>query len=154
MKSIFKVVLASSLLFVASVSQADATFQDTSGHSVQFSKLKGKWVILNYWASWCDSCVAEIPELNKFYNSHKGEVVFYGVNHDSMSKAQQLQTMNKLHIQYPVLLKNPAKELKLGYIVGIPATFIFNPEGKLVKKLYGEQTAKGLNKIIAAKSKK
>ncbi len=140
-------------MFTASISQADVSLKDTHGNSTQFSQLKGKWVILNFWAGWCESCVEEIPELNRFYKNIPSNVVFYGVNQDAMSSSAQKAMIKKLNIQYPVLLSNPARALKLGNIVGIPATFVFNPEGKLVKKMYGNQTSRSLSKIVKSGKK-
>ncbi|HAT8088119.1 TPA: TlpA family protein disulfide reductase, partial [Legionella pneumophila] len=55
----------------------------------------------------------------------------------------------KFNINYPNLLKDPAQDLQLGDITGVPVTFVFNPKGQLIKKLYGGQTAKTLEKVIA-----
>ena len=43
--------------------------KDVTGHSIPFDSLKGKWVVINYWASWCQPCVNEIKDLNRFYKN-------------------------------------------------------------------------------------
>lgn len=129
--------------------QAEALLKDTSGHSIPFSSLKGKWVFINYWASWCETCVDEIPEFNRFYKNHKNDsVALYAVNYDALPLLEQQLLIKKLNINYPNLLKDPARDLELGDITGVPVTFVFNPKGQLVKKLYGGQTAKTLERVI------
>ncbi len=129
---------------------AEALLKDTFGHNIPFSSLKGKWVFINYWASWCETCVDEIPEFNRFYTNHKNEAVaLYAVNYDALPLPEQKLLIKKFNINYPNLLKDPAQDLQLGDITGVPVTFVFNPKGQLIKKLYGGQTAKTLEKVIA-----
>ncbi|CEG55504.1 TlpA disulfide reductase family protein [Legionella fallonii] len=154
MKSIIKYVyLTLILMTITSISQADVLLKDTHGQSTSFSALKGKWVLINYWASWCQTCVDEIPEFNRFYKRHKEEsVALYAVNFDALPLFQQRNLIKRFNINYPNLLKDPSNELRLGDITGVPVTFIFNPQGRLVKTLYGGQTAKTLEQVIAANS--
>lgn len=143
------------LLFIASFlvifsSHADVLLRDTHGKSTLFSSLQGKWVIINYWAKWCPACLDEIPELNRFYTKHqKDAVAVYAFNYDDLPIYEQKDLIQRLQIKYPNLLRNPADELHLGDIIGLPATFIFNPQGQLVKRLYGEQSMRSLEKIIS-----
>lgn len=145
-----KHLISISLLMCATLCHADVVLQDTHGQSNTFSSLKGKWVFINYWAGWCQTCVDEIPEFNRFYLSHKKDpVALYAVNFDSLPSFEQNSLIKQLNITYPNLLSDPADELKLGDITGVPVTFIFNPKGQLVKTLYGGQTAETLNKAMA-----
>ncbi len=139
------------MIFAVATAKAEPLLQSMEGKTIPFSSLKGKWVFINYWAGWCDICVDEIPELNKFYQSHKhsGKVVLYGVNYDALPAKEQRILLSKYHISYPSLLKDPAKDLALGDIAGVPLTFIFSPQGQLVKTLYGGQSAKTLNQVMA-----
>ncbi|MFI4918313.1 MAG: TlpA disulfide reductase family protein [Legionellales bacterium] len=130
-------------------SQAEVLLHDTHGQSTAFSTLKGQWVFINYWAGWCRTCVDEIPEFNRFYLSHKKDpVAVYAVNYDALPLVEQEILIKKLNISYPSLMQNPANELHLGDIIGVPVTFIFNPKGTLVKTLYGGQTAETLNQAM------
>lgn len=149
MKTVSCLIVSILLFAITPVSQADIVFKHLDGQNTSFSALKGKWVFINYWASWCETCVQEIPEFNRFYNAHKKDsVALYAVNYDDLPTYEQIQLAKQLNITYPNLLGNPAKELKLGDITGVPVTFIFNPEGKLVEKLYGGQTARALEKVM------
>lgn len=148
----FKIKILLSILFLivsVSTSQAEILLRDTHGQSTSLSLLKGKWLLINYWAGWCKTCIAEIPEFNKFYQRHKSDpIALFAVNYDVLPLFEQNNLINKLGITYPNLSHDPAKELSLGDILGVPVTFIFNPKGKLVKTLYGGQTARSLDKAI------
>lgn len=152
MKTIISAFL-SFIIFITFVSQvhADANFRDTNGHTTAFSALKGKWVIINYWAEWCHTCLDEIPEFNRFHQQHKKDpVALFAVNYDALPLFKQKKLIKAFNISYPNLLNDPARDLNLGDITGVPVTFIFNPQGQLVKTLYGGQTAKSLDRVIMA----
>lgn len=150
MKSITYYFLCSLIfLLFTSSAQAEVMLKELQGQNIPFSALKGKWVLINYWAGWCKTCVEEIPEFNRFYQQHKKEAVaLFAVNFDSLPVIQQKSLIKQLHIDYPNLLNDPASELNLGDIVGVPVTFVFNPQGVLIKTLYGGQSVKSLNQVI------
>ena len=130
-------------------SQANSALVDLSGNKVSMSSLKGNWVFINYWASWCHPCIEEIPELNQFYHRFKNDrVKVFGVNYDGLSISEQKHLIKELGIDYPGLNGDPAKSLSLGDIRGVPVTFILNPQGKLYKTLYGPQTMASLRRAV------
>jgi len=146
--------LCSALLLIAVTAscQADVLLKDTEGHSISFSSLKGKWVLINYWAGWCKTCIEEIPELNRFYHKHGDkDVALFSYNYDALPLYRQNQMIKKFHITYPSLLADPSFALGLGDIVGVPVTFIFNPKGELIDTLYGGQNVETLEQAIAKK---
>jgi len=123
--------------------------KDTLGNTIPFSSLKGKWVLINYWAGWCKTCIDEIPELNRFYQKHEQDsVVLFAVNYDGLPVHQQKKLIQKFNIQYPSLASDPALALGLGDIIGVPVTFVINPQGELVDTLYGGQDIKTLDTVI------
>jgi thiol-disulfide isomerase/thioredoxin len=137
------------LISIASLSHAEVVLKDTQGQSTPFSDLKGKWVLINFWAGWCQTCLDEIPEFNRFYQQHKNDpIALFGVNYDAPPLFEQKNLIRRFNINYPNLVGNPAADLSLGDITGVPVTFIFNPKGELVKALYGGQTAESLDKVI------
>lgn len=153
MKNRFYFLLAILLmaLSVNSRAHADIVLKDTEGQSTPLSSLKGKWVFINYWAGWCPTCIAEIPEFNRFYQTHKADpIALFAVNFDELSLSEQKRLIKQLGINYPSLIKNPAQELGIDEIIGLPVTFVFNPEGVLTETLYGAQTLKSLNKVLAS----
>lgn len=122
--------------------------KDTRGQKISFDSLKGKWVLINYWASWCQPCLDEIAELNRFYNKNKDEVALFAVNFDALPLSSQMALIKKYKINYPSLQRDPASALNLGEIRGVPATFVFNPQGNLSTTLYGGQTEKTLKSVV------
>lgn len=110
-----------------------------AGQVIDMANLKGRPVFLNYWASWCEPCRQEIPELNRFAKTHPNIWVL-GVNYDGVDEQQLTALISGLGIQYPNLKTNPADALGLGDLPGVPVTFIFDSQGKLKKTLYGPQT--------------
>jgi thiol-disulfide isomerase/thioredoxin len=124
---------------------------DSQNQKIKLSDWQNKWVIINYWAAWCEPCAEEVPELNLFYQKYQKEIVLIGVNDDGLSKNQLIAAIGQLHIQYPVLQTDPAKILGLPAIQVLPTTFIINPKGKLSKELFGPQTARSLENIINGK---
>jgi thiol-disulfide isomerase/thioredoxin len=151
MNSIIKALCTALTLMIAtSLAQADTILSDVYGKTISFSSLKGKWVLINYWASWCKSCVDEIPELNLFYQKHQNDpVALFAVNYDALPLYKQKRLIQQLQIKYPSLSTNPAMTLGLGDIIGVPVTFVINPQGKLVDKLYGGQSIKSLDAAIS-----
>lgn len=132
-----------------SCTQKKTIFHDSKGRVIDFANLAGKWVVINYWATWCHSCTHEIPELNAFYRKYKDKnVIIIGVNYDNLQNPQLSTAIKKFNIAYPVLQEDPNKLLRLGTITVVPTTFILNAQEKTVKRLIGPQTVKKLEKFI------
>jgi thiol-disulfide isomerase/thioredoxin len=139
-----------SLIFFTLSANATDSLQDLSGREISFADLKGKWVFINYWASWCETCLAEIPELNRFYEENKdNNVAFFAVNFDALPVHKIQRLIRKYDIRYPSLKNDPREFLNLGDISGVPVTFVFNPEGQLTDALYGGQSAENLKRALA-----
>ena len=81
--TIFKQIISSALVALfLNQAVAQPLFTDLNGHNLSFSSFKGKWVFVNYWASWCQPCLDEIKELNKFYALQNPDAVLLAVNFD------------------------------------------------------------------------
>jgi peroxiredoxin len=146
-RGLFIFCLLFACVFVTGCSKDDPSFQDTEGHSIQLSKLAGKWLILNYWAPWCHSCTKEIPELNQFHK-HNPNVLVYGVNFDKQTPDELKQIAKKLDIQFPVLTDNPREAWHLDDIMTVPTTFIINPQGHVVEVIQRPVSEKFLLTIL------
>lgn len=138
-------------MFIPTTLLAQPSLTTIAGKQISWNTLQGKWVIINYWASWCHPCVEEIKELNAFYYRNHSQVSLYGFNYEGVSVQEQKQLIKDFHIDYPSLSEDPTEELHLGDIIGVPVTFIWDPQGKPVKTLYGPQTVESLEKIITMK---
>jgi peroxiredoxin len=137
---------------VAFAQNANAfTMQDAKGNTINFSQFKGKWLIINYWASWCKPCYKEVPELNAFYLQHKNKnTVVLGVSYDRVQGSRLRAAIKRMGIKYPTLVGDPARKLGLGNIPGLPATFIFAPNGQLKARLLGLQTKASIQRAMRA----
>jgi len=100
--------------------------------SIKLSDLKGKTVLLNFFATWCPPCRAEIPTIVKFFNSHyKNNFVVIGINM-SQGEGQNIQSFIKeFDIKYPIVNGN-AKIASNYSIMGLPTSFVINPNGRLI----------------------
>lgn len=135
-------------LAMSAIAYPSVILTEMSGKQIDFTSLQGKWVMINYWASWCQPCLDEIHELNAFYRHNHEKVALYAVNYDGLSLQKQQQLIHDYQITYPSLRNNPAKSLELGALAGVPATYVFNPQGQWVDTLYGGQTRTTLNEAI------
>lgn len=135
-------------LIALNTSYATVMLKDVQGQHIPFASLKGKWVLINYWASWCKPCLDEIVELNRFYKSRGDKVALFAVNYDALPLSSQIALIRKYNINYPSLQYDPARDLELGDVRGVPATFVFTPQGKYKGALYGGQTLESLNEAL------
>lgn len=143
-------ILIMSFFFVFSPNLAAGNIlEEMNGHSFSITELAGKWIFINYWATWCQFCLDEIPEFNRFYERHKNNnIQVYAVNFDALPIAKQQSLIKQLDIRYPSLKHDPAPTLQLGDIRGLPITYVFDPRGKLNTVLYGKQTYSRLNNLL------
>src|SRR3990167_11295234 len=82
-------------LILSTTAYPNVILTDMNGKQIDFISLKGKWVMINYWASWCQPCLDEIHELNAFYRHNHDKVALYAVNYDGLSLQKQQQLIQK-----------------------------------------------------------
>lgn len=144
-----KIVLYFLLLLIVGCDQKPKTVVDLEGRTINFKEYNGKWIVINYWASWCGHCLKELPELNRFYNKHKDKVLVFGVNYDQIPLEQLKPIVKKLSIQFPTLITDPAANLGIGHVDAIPVTYTISPEGNVSKPIVGEQTLQTLEALTS-----
>ncbi len=128
------------------------TLDDLQGNHINLADYHNKWILVNYWASWCKPCWQETPALNAFYAAHKDkDAVLFGVNFDQIPLEQQRIDSHRMGIEFPVLVQDPAKIFDFKPVTGLPTTFLINPQGKLHRVLFGEQTQASLEKAMQRK---
>ena len=126
---------------------SEPSFRVADGSSLRFSDLHGEWVVLNYWAEWCAPCREEIPELNELrqQGSERGvEIRVLGVNYDGLQGADLDAVMQRMEIEFPVLVDDPRERFRIGRAEVLPMTVLIDPQGTVQVVLSGPQTAESL----------
>ncbi len=149
-------IIAFSLLFTSPLfaTPVDYSLPDLNGKIHSLADYKGKWVIVNYWATWCPPCREEIPDLIKFHEQHQkqgGDVVVLGVNFEDVDKEQLADFVEGQMMTYPILRSEPLAETPLGPVPGLPTTYIIAPDGTPVARQVGPVTGKQLDDYINSK---
>jgi thiol-disulfide isomerase/thioredoxin len=119
--------------------QIDFTFTDAEGKSHKISDYRGKIVVLNFWATWCAPCVAEMPSLNNLaetFPSDEVAVLTLCKEKKLLEDAKQLFTNRNLK-SLPLYFDENAEGVTALGVKGLPTTFILNREGYLIGKLQG-----------------
>lgn len=116
----------------------DFTFPGMDGKMVSLSDFRGKVVLVNIWATWCRSCVDEMPSMEKLYQKLKGEdFEILAVSIDSLGEKVVAPFMKKYKLTFPALIDS-AGAIRMGYrTTGVPESFIIDKDGILVKKIIG-----------------
>ena len=128
---------------------------DTTGKKHVLSQYKGKWVIVNYWATWCPPCLEEVPDLVALYDSRKSkDVMVLGVVFEFESAKDVTEYVDDMLISYPIVYGDDNATKQIGSADVLPTTFIYNPNGKLVKTKRGLVTKQYLENVMNVESKK
>lgn len=110
---------------------AGFSLKDLSGKTWSFSSLRGKVVLVNFWATWCPPCRKEMPDLQALYERFGSQgLVILGISDEETSKVEPFIRDRK--VTFPVLL-DPGRKVNEAFIVdGIPKSFVYDRDGKLV----------------------
>ena len=141
------------LALAASVAQA-AGFKvtDTNGKTHTLDGYKGKWVLVNYWATWCPPCLEEIPDLIALHGDKKNNLVVIGIALDYRNAKQVTDFTEGLLVDYPIVLGNHQIVSQIGPVRGLPTTYLFNPEGKMVAQQVGAVTREAVESYLKGKA--
>lgn len=142
------VVLA--LIFCLSACHSNPDAKDSQGNAIYLSDYQGKWLIVNYWATWCKPCLVELPELSALHNQLPDKLVVLGVSFDHLSNAEIQQFAAPLKLNFPLLSEFPISKFGIDNIPSLPVTFIIDPRGQLAETLYGPQTKQSLLTAIGS----
>jgi thiol-disulfide isomerase/thioredoxin len=110
---------------------------DLDGNPVSTAAWKGKVVFINFWATWCPPCRAEIPVLIDLANRYKDRLQVVGVSVDDGDPADVKKFAKQAGINYPIVMADRAIVAEYGGVAALPTLFVVNPDGNVVQKHEG-----------------
>ena len=125
---------------------------DTKGNIFTEKNTRGKYLVVNFWATWCSPCLKEIPAFVEFYKENSEHVEILGLDFEPVNIELINEFVERFSINYPLILYthiNDSEYTKFGEIVGMPTTLIYSPDGELLQTFMGEITIEDLKKYIA-----
>lgn len=133
----------------------DFTLATLDGKFVQLSSMRGKPVVLNFWATWCPPCRAEMPELEKLWQDyHRGEVVLLGMDQGESAEAVDQFAREVVGVSFPLVLDTRQKVGAQYGVRALPTTFFIDAQGRIQDIKVGgpmdmAMLLDGVNKIVA-----
>lgn len=123
----------------------DFTLNDINGNPLTLSSLRGKWVILDFWGSWCKWCIKGVPDMKEYYAKYSDKLEILGVDcNDTVEKwkgAVAQYELPWLHVYWDKDDENCDNPLELYGVRGFPTKVVIDPEGKISKIIVGEDPA-------------
>ena len=127
----------------------DVQLENLNGSSVRLSDYRGKYVMVNLWATWCPPCRAELPDLIRFYEQHRADgLEFVAINtQDERTAAANYIRDNNMNFTVPF---DPKGQVLYAWTDGaLPDTFLLDPKGQIVFKWTGQIPPSVLNERVA-----
>ena len=114
------------------------TLPNMDGVKVSLADYRGKVVVLNFWASWCPPCRAEMPSMDQLYRKMKDSAfTVLAVNVERNGRPAVTDFIKKIPITFPVLLDESQNVSELYQVSGLPQTYIINKRGEIVQQITG-----------------
>ena len=120
-----------------------------NGPDTSLENLKGKWVVINYWADWCPPCLKEMPELVNFANANP-DINVYAFNYDELEISELKPQLKKFSVDIPSIISHPRDIWGIKTPQTIPATYFINTDGELGLSLFKPQTEETLTNQLRA----
>ena len=127
----------------------DYRLKDLDGVEYRASDSLGKWLIINFWATWCTPCLEEMPELERFYQNNQARVDLWGVTFEDSDIAAIRRYIEQLGITYPILGYGQDPKTGYGTVKVLPTTFVIDPEGRFHYKFEQPIKAQDLERVLS-----
>jgi len=138
----------------AGAEEFDYRLKDLDGVEHRASDSLGKWLVINFWATWCAPCLHEMPALEKFYRDNREIADLWGVTFEDTDIASIRGFVERLGISYPILGHGQDPKTGYGQVKVLPTTFVIDPEGNFYRRFEGPITASDLLAIVDADASK
>ncbi|MFC4618605.1 peroxiredoxin family protein [Camelliibacillus cellulosilyticus] len=128
----------------------DFTLKNFAGKTVNLSDFRGKNVIINFWASWCPPCRAEIPELESYYQSHKNKaftILAVDVTSTEATVSGVKSFVQKNHMSYPVVLDAEGDVSSAYGVMSLPTSYFIDSKGIIKYKVIGAMTTDTIKQV-------
>lgn len=112
-------------------------FRDTRGRVIRLERLRGRVVLLNFWATWCPPCRAEMPELVRLQTEHAASLRIVGVTHPPERRGRVLRLARELKVNYPLVIGTRKVARAFGVGETLPATVVIDREGRVREVIVG-----------------
>ena len=117
------------------------TMRDLDGRTIDSQSLRGKVVLLNFWATWCPPCRAEIPDLIGLQEKYRDRLQIVGISEDEAPPDVVRRFVAEHRMNYPVVMLTPELEKMFPGVVALPTSFVIDRESRIVQKHVGQLTA-------------
>ncbi|MCH2196091.1 TlpA disulfide reductase family protein [Kordia sp.] len=116
------------------ISNFDWNLVDSSGKTVNFKEMEGDIILVNFWATWCPPCVAEMPSLNELYKDYGDKITFVFLANDKIKSVNSYLKKNEYNLPVYYSKDNEPEELRSP---NIPTTYLIDDQGNIVMKEVG-----------------
>ena len=148
MKTLFALLLALASPAFAAAPNPQLSVKTLDGATFDLAQQTGKWVIVNFWATWCSPCLKELPDISAYVAAHKDKVAAIGMDFEDAELADIEKFLKSHPLSFPVSMvdvDNPPKDF--GAPRGLPNTYVIAPDGHLAKTFLGPIQTKDLQDV-------
>ena len=145
---IFLLVAGMMWITAPAYSASDFRLDALDGKTYTLSDFKGQWLLVNFWATWCPPCLEEIPDLIVL-DEKRSDLAVIGIAVDYESEKVVRRFVDDNLMSYPVVLGNDKVIRHFGSAEILPTTYIYNPQGQLVKKQRGLMTRQQIERVMS-----
>ena len=135
------------LFWVSAAAAEGFTLTDAKGKVHRLQDYKGKWVLVNFWATWCPPCLEEMPDLQKLHETRK-DLVVIGIAMDYKDPKYVITFAEDLLVTFPIVLGDKQIAAQIGRLSGLPTTFLYSPQGTLATQNVGALTRQAVERYI------